>query len=191
MTDSAGPDTKSPMSLTRLGLPIGVWLGSVAMFLYRVGPAFFSAEPLFQENCPKYYYIADLTARFLAETGAYWGYDPTFAAGLLLKAEVRLADGQVRVLSSNEAWRTMGTEEANWQQLAFEDGTWSPVRVIGKYGTGSWNEVTVPAVARPAGNLAGAVKQKAAQVVRQAVKKNQPVVERTPSDGFIWPEAAT
>ncbi len=67
----AAPLLVTALALALLGTRLGTW-------------AFFSTAPLYQENYPKYFYQADLTARFIAETGAFWGYDPTFAAGLLL-----------------------------------------------------------------------------------------------------------
>ena len=51
-------------------------------------------------------------------------------AGLLLKSVVRLADGEAIELNSDEAWKCSLIEQSNWQQLAFEDGQWSAVRVV-------------------------------------------------------------
>jgi len=67
----AAPLLITALALLLLGTRLGSW-------------AFFSTAPLYQENYPKYFYQADRTARFIAETGVFWGYDPTFAAGLLL-----------------------------------------------------------------------------------------------------------
>ncbi|HPQ68652.1 MAG TPA: hypothetical protein PKW95_05955 [bacterium] len=67
----AAPLLVTALALVLLGARLGSW-------------AFFSTAPLYQENYPKYFYQSDQTARFIAETGVFWGYDPTFAAGLLL-----------------------------------------------------------------------------------------------------------
>jgi hypothetical protein len=43
----------------------------------------FSADPPMIENYAKHVYFCDLHVRLLRESGAFWGYDPTFAAGYL------------------------------------------------------------------------------------------------------------
>ena len=54
----AAPLLVTALALALLGTRLGTW-------------AFFSTAPLYQENYPKYFYQADLTARFIAETGAF------------------------------------------------------------------------------------------------------------------------
>ncbi len=77
-------ETRKQSDLMKI-LPVAVWLLGCALFFTRIGStAFFSAAPLYQENYPKYFTIAEETGRFIRETGAFWGYDPTFAAGLSL-----------------------------------------------------------------------------------------------------------
>jgi len=66
-------------------LPWAVWLVAVVLFMWRIGSLeFFNPEPLCRGNYPKYFYLADVTARMVKDTGVFWGYDPTFAAGLLV-----------------------------------------------------------------------------------------------------------
>jgi HEAT repeat protein len=109
-------------------------------------------------------------------------------AGLLLKTVVRLADGQEIALRSGEAWKCGLTEQANWQQLAFEDGQWSAVRIVGEFGDAPWGKVPVPAAAKSAGEPLGEVDQMAATVLRQVIRQGTLVVEQAPPDDFSWPE---
>ncbi len=108
-------------------------------------------------------------------------------AALLLKTVVRRADGSEITLTSGEAWKCSLTEQTNWQQLAFEDGKWSAVRVVGKFGDAPWGKVPVPPTAKPAGSPVGEVDQMAANVLQQAIRQGGPVVEQAPSSDFSWP----
>ncbi len=66
-----------------LALPVAVWIFGVVIFLTRIEiPEYFSEAPFYQENFPKYFYHIDATAAIMRETGSFWGYDPTFAAGI-------------------------------------------------------------------------------------------------------------
>ncbi|MDP8222064.1 MAG: hypothetical protein P9L99_01775 [Candidatus Lernaella stagnicola] len=61
-------------------------LASLAAAFSRIPPqALFSAAPPALQSYAKYIYFIDLHARFLGE-GAFWGYDPTFGAGILTGA---------------------------------------------------------------------------------------------------------
>jgi len=110
------------------------------------------------------------------------------AAGLLLKSEIRLADGRVVTLQSDEAWKCVSTEQENWQQLAFEHGSWESVRVLANYGGGLWGKLAVPALATKAGPHEGKVHQLAARVKSEARRYGNTVVERAPPSDFVWPE---
>ena len=109
-------------------------------------------------------------------------------AALLLSAEVRLADGQVVTLSSGEAWRYAETEQPNWEQLAFEDGAWSAVRVVGELGSPPWGRIAVPLALEPVRDLEGGVQRKAGEVRQQAIRQGAPVVVQAAAPGFAWPE---
>ncbi len=108
-------------------------------------------------------------------------------AALLLKTMVRLADGQQITLSSGEAWKCSLAEQSNWQELAFEDGKWSAVRVVGKFGDAPWGRVAVPPKAKPAGEPIGEVDRMVANVLRQAIRQGAVVVEQAPASDFSWP----
>ncbi|MCP4854776.1 MAG: hypothetical protein GY903_09815 [Fuerstiella sp.] len=108
-------------------------------------------------------------------------------AGLLLKAEIKLSDGQQIAFNSDEAWRSSSLEKSNWQQLAFEDGEWAAVRVVGKYGGKPWGEVSIPEQASARGQDMGKVKGLAAEVLRVAKRYGAPVVEQAPGPDFDWP----
>lgn len=72
-------------------------------------------------------------------------------AALLVKLVARLANGQQVVLTSNEGWKTLGEEVANWQQPGFADAKWQAAHVVGDYGIGPWGRVAVRASLEPAG----------------------------------------
>jgi HEAT repeat protein len=108
-------------------------------------------------------------------------------AGLLLKSVVRLADGQAIEFNSGEDWKCSLTEQSNWQQLAFEDGQWSAVRVVGKFGDAPWDRISIPKTVTMAGAPIGEVKQQAAAIQRQAIRQGTPVVVQAAGDDFAWP----
>ncbi len=66
-------------------VPLSVWIACVVVFLMRIGSwEYFSDAPLYQENYPKYFYTSEIASDLLKDQGAFWGYDPNFAAGLLI-----------------------------------------------------------------------------------------------------------
>jgi HEAT repeat protein len=109
-------------------------------------------------------------------------------AALLLKAVVRLVDGQEITLNSSEAWKCSLTELPNWQQLAFEDGNWSASRVVGKFGDPPWGRVSVSSTVNPAGESIGEVHKMAANVLKKSMRLGAFVIERAPPSDFVWPE---
>lgn len=109
-------------------------------------------------------------------------------AGLLLKSVVRLADGQVIEFNSDEAWKCSLTTQSNWQQLAFEDGQWSAVRVVGKFGDAPWDKISIPKTITLAGATIGEVDQRGAAIMRQTIRQGAPVVVQAAPDDFVWPE---
>ncbi len=109
-------------------------------------------------------------------------------AGLLLKSVVRLADGKAIEFNSDEAWKCSLTEQSNWQQLAFEDGQWSAVRVVGNFGDVPWDRIAIPKTVAPGGAPIGEVNQRAASILRQSIRQGTPVVVQAAPDSFAWPE---
>jgi hypothetical protein len=68
-----------------IAIPVGIWLIFCLLFAFRSGGlSYFTTAPLYQENYPKYTYVADKIAQSIAESGTFWTIDPDFAAGLLL-----------------------------------------------------------------------------------------------------------
>jgi HEAT repeat protein len=108
-------------------------------------------------------------------------------AGLLFSAVVRFSDGQVVTLSSNDRWKCTETESPNWQQLAFEDGTWSTARVVGKFGDAPWGIVKASLIVEPDGVVSGAVDQAVLAMLRSADRPGHRVVEQRPTPDFTWP----
>lgn len=60
---------------------------TAAAAFWRAPPgAVFSADPPALQSYAKYVYLTDLHTNMLRESGDYWGYDPTFAAGIITGA---------------------------------------------------------------------------------------------------------
>ncbi|HQZ69089.1 MAG TPA: hypothetical protein PLY87_28575, partial [Planctomycetaceae bacterium] len=108
-------------------------------------------------------------------------------AALLLTSMVRLAGGAELTLNSGELWKCSSIEQSNWQERAFEDGNWSAVRLVGKFGAAPWNNVPVPTALTAASDRVGEVDRMAARVLQEAVRQGATVVEQTPPANFAWP----
>lgn len=109
-------------------------------------------------------------------------------AALLLTSVVRLADGTDVTLNSGEQWRCSSIEQANWQERAFEDGSWSAVRMVGKFGDAPWHRVAVPTTPTLPSEPEGEVDRVAASVLQEAVRLGAVVVEQAPPADFQWPD---
>ncbi len=109
-------------------------------------------------------------------------------AALLLTAVVRLADGTELTLNSGERWKCSSIEQANWQELAFEDGNWAAVRLVGKFGDAPWHKISVPPVPTAHSERVGEVDRVAASVLQEAARQGAVVVERAPPTDFLWPD---
>ena len=109
-------------------------------------------------------------------------------AALLLASVVRLTGGAELTLHSGEQWKCSSIEQTNWQERAFEDGSWSAVRLVGKFGDAPWNRVTVPAAPTVPSERLGEVDRVAASVLQEAARQGIVVVEQAPPRDFLWPD---
>jgi alpha-L-rhamnosidase len=62
------------------------------------------------------------------------------AAGLILRLQVRFADGETLAVDSDDEWRSSAAPADGWTAPAFDDAAWPRTKVIGEYGMGPWNE---------------------------------------------------
>jgi len=69
-------------------------------------------------------------------------------AGLLVKLEARLEDGQQVTVATDGRWKTSEREEPNWQQPDFNDQGWRAARVLGDFGMKPWNKFEARAAGR-------------------------------------------
>ena len=72
-------------------------------------------------------------------------------AGLLVKLEARLEDGQQVAVATDGRWKTSEREEPNWQQPDFNDQGWRAARVLGDFGMKPWNKFEARAAAQKTG----------------------------------------
>jgi HEAT repeat protein len=108
-------------------------------------------------------------------------------SGLLVKFVATLENGEQIVLVSDQTWKASHKATANWEQADFDDQQWTQALELGDYGAAPWGKVTVPATAQAAPAPVGKVHEVAAAMVAQAMRNA--VVEREPSEGFLWPPA--
>ena len=61
--------------------------------------------------------------------------------GIILKGSVRLANGKVIDLASNEQWKaTMAPQKGNaWNKVEFDDSTWTPAFKLGDASMKPWS----------------------------------------------------
>jgi HEAT repeat protein len=109
-------------------------------------------------------------------------------AALLLTSVVHLADGAEITLNSGDLWRSSSTEQANWQERAFEDGNWSAVRLVGNFGVAPWGRIPIPPAPTTPSERVGKVDRLAAKILRETVRQGTVVVERAPPADFSWPD---
>ena len=62
-------------------------------------------------------------------------------AGLLCGLEIHFAGGDKMEVLSDATWRCARKETADWTTPGFDDGNWSAVKVIGKYGDPPWGRL--------------------------------------------------
>lgn len=118
-------------------------------------------------------------------------------AGLLVKGAVRLAEGQLISWVSDESWRCLDVEVADWAQGAGDDGAWRAAHVVGEYGVAPWGRIVAGSEAvragRPVDGARRAVHEALAQHKVAALLGGRPVPrpvqEVTPAADYPWPEA--
>ncbi|MCC6234890.1 MAG: c-type cytochrome [Verrucomicrobiales bacterium] len=75
----------------------------------------------------------------------------TGPAGLLV--HFNLGGSETRELVSDGDWLSTTQESPGWNQLGFDDSTWSRVRVLGEHGMPPWGDVLYQPQATPAESL--------------------------------------
>ena len=66
---------------------------------------------------------------------------PKNPAGLIVRLEIRFADGESLILKSDAAWRCAQNAEPGWEALEFDDAHWSAAQEIAGYGDRPWGEI--------------------------------------------------
>ncbi|MCT2586296.1 glycoside hydrolase family 78 protein [Actinophytocola gossypii] len=100
--------------------------------------------------------LGDVTARVragetvLAAVAHNRGGSSVNPAGLLVRLEVELADGQRVDLTTGDGWRVTDTEQDGWQRPDFDDSSWAPATVLAPYGHGPWGDQVAVNATRPA-----------------------------------------
>ncbi|KAJ7491236.1 lectin [Mycena latifolia] len=65
-------------------------------------------------------------------------------AGLLAAIQITYSDGTTSTVVSDTTWRASLTVPAGYQQLSFDDNSWTPAVTEGAYGIGPWGQIPVP-----------------------------------------------
>jgi alpha-L-rhamnosidase len=65
-------------------------------------------------------------------------------AGFVALLTIEFDKGEPMVIRSDEAWKATDTESGGWNELAFDDASWVPARVIGPVGMEPWGDVRGP-----------------------------------------------
>lgn len=66
---------------------------------------------------------------------------PKNPAGLIVRLEIRFADGESLILKSDAAWRCAQNAEPGWEALEFDDAHWPAAQEIAGYGDRPWGEI--------------------------------------------------
>ncbi len=65
------------------------------------------------------------------------------AAGLLVKLDIRLADGGKQSVVSNTSWKAAADPRGNWRTLAYDDAGWTRPHSFGKLGIQPWGTLGI------------------------------------------------
>ncbi|KAJ6488505.1 lectin, partial [Mycena vitilis] len=68
-------------------------------------------------------------------------------AGLLAAIEVTYSDGTTDTIVSDTTWRAFNSVPDGYEQLSFDDNSWTPAIPEGKHGVAPWGQITIPATA--------------------------------------------
>ncbi|MBV9123327.1 MAG: alpha-L-rhamnosidase N-terminal domain-containing protein, partial [Planctomycetes bacterium] len=62
-------------------------------------------------------------------------------AGLLVKLEVKTADGQTHTLVSDDSWKTTDQLGEDWHKRPLDTSSWPASKVLGEYGASPWGKL--------------------------------------------------
>lgn len=114
-------------------------------------------------------------------------------AGLLVRAEVRLAGGETVLWTTGEVWKCSDAEREGWKAPEFDDSAWQAAHVVGGYGMAPWRTLGFPAeIAKPAvpgQALTGRFLQLRTAAIRGASRGPPAPVLREPLADEKWPAA--
>ncbi len=64
------------------------------------------------------------------------GLNPAGVIGII---RIEQEQGEPITFSSNKAWKTSRSEQPGWNQIGFDDASWTAAREIARFGGGPWN----------------------------------------------------
>lgn len=64
--------------------------------------------------------------------------DEASPAGLIGKFELTFADGSIKTVPIDTAWKVSSRQAANWEKSAFDDSQWAHAAAFAPYGAGPW-----------------------------------------------------
>ncbi|KAJ6500576.1 lectin [Mycena sanguinolenta] len=65
-------------------------------------------------------------------------------AGLLAAIEITYTDGTISTIVSDTTWRASTTVPTGYEQLSFDDNSWTPATAEGAYGIAPWGQIAIP-----------------------------------------------
>ncbi|KAJ7611599.1 hypothetical protein FB45DRAFT_940389 [Roridomyces roridus] len=65
-------------------------------------------------------------------------------AGLLAAVQITYSDGTTSTIVSDTTWLYSTSVPSGYEQLTFDDNSWSPAIPEGAYGVGPWGQISIP-----------------------------------------------
>ena len=66
------------------------------------------------------------------------------SAGVIAAISIRLTDGQIISLQTDESWRASGTLHDNWIEPDHDDSTWAQAAIVAEWGANPWGALSTP-----------------------------------------------
>ncbi|KAJ7243386.1 hypothetical protein B0H12DRAFT_1236424 [Mycena haematopus] len=70
-------------------------------------------------------------------------------AGLLAAIQITYSDGSTSTIVSDTTWRASTTVPTGYEQLSFDDNSWTPAITQGAYGIAPWGQISIPSTSAP------------------------------------------